>query len=435
MAYKKLQMPVLNESPVLRYFTFFYLYIMQGIPAGFALTAIANYLLGEHVEPQRVGAFIAFVGLPWTLQFVWGPLIDRYQYSVIGHRKHWVVLSQWAAIVASLGLLTVSHPQFQLPLLSFLFFVHSIFASIQVASVDAMAISIAPEGERGKLNGFMRGGFLLGIAFGSAVLSLVLHNYSFGSAALIQTLALCAFSVVFFFTKLDRKDPLLPWLSHNKEKRIADAANPAFKLVFKKVFNGITSQKSLQYFGVVAAVYFCSSVFIRSYTYHLINVLKWPDKSVSLLQGGWGSIVTFVAIIVAGITSDKMGAKPMQVKVMWGVCLFLILLNCSSLLWHYDLFSGSALVLWNLADPLLSVTIFPILMGLCIKKVEGSQFTTYLALINLCDVIGSYVTGWCLGIVPVPVLGLGCGVFLLLLLLFLKIKSNYSVIPGNLIDS
>ncbi len=82
--------PVLNESPVLRYVTFFYLYIMQGIPAGFALTAISNYLLGKHIEPQRVGSFIAFVGLPWTLQFIWGPLIDRYQYSFIGHRKHWV---------------------------------------------------------------------------------------------------------------------------------------------------------------------------------------------------------------------------------------------------------------------------------------------------------------------------------------------------------
>jgi hypothetical protein len=41
----------------------------------------------------------------------------------------------------------------------------------------------------------------------------------------------------------------------------------------------------------------------------------------------------------------------------------------------------------------LCVTIFPILMGLCCQKVEGSQFTFYLELINLCDVTGSYVTG------------------------------------------
>ena len=45
-----MRMPVLSESPVLRYFTFFYLYVMQGISAGFALTALSNYLLGRGVE-------------------------------------------------------------------------------------------------------------------------------------------------------------------------------------------------------------------------------------------------------------------------------------------------------------------------------------------------------------------------------------------------
>lgn len=62
-----LTLPVLNESAYLRYFTFFYLYVMQGIPAGFALTALANYLIGKNIAPERVGTFIAVVGLPWIL--------------------------------------------------------------------------------------------------------------------------------------------------------------------------------------------------------------------------------------------------------------------------------------------------------------------------------------------------------------------------------
>jgi hypothetical protein len=37
----------LKQNKLLRYFTFFYLYVMQGIPAGFASTALANYLTGE----------------------------------------------------------------------------------------------------------------------------------------------------------------------------------------------------------------------------------------------------------------------------------------------------------------------------------------------------------------------------------------------------
>ena len=272
---------------------------------------------------------------------------------------------------------------------------HSIFASVQVASVDAMAIVIAPPNERGRMNRFMRGGFLLGTAFSATVFSLMLHKYGFKNTAIVQSITLSIFALIFFFTKLERNNTLLPSFKKSVAKDM-ERKDPPFKTVFLTVYKGITNKKSLQYFALVSLVYFCSSVFIRSYTYHLIHVMQWNDKDVSYLQGGYGSIVTFVAILIAGSISDKIGHKKLQVKVMWAVCVFLLLLNATHYLWIYKYYSGAALLLWNLADPLLSVTIFPILMGLCLKKVEGSQFTTYLALINLCDVLGSYVTGWSL---------------------------------------
>ncbi|MGI8952252.1 MAG: MFS transporter [Chitinophagaceae bacterium] len=420
--------PVLHESAYLRYLTFFYLYIMQGIPAGFALTALANYLIGKNVSSERVGTFIAFVGVPWILQFVWGPLIDRFQYSSMGNRKHWIVFSQWASILVTTGLFSISQPQYNLPLLSAVFFTNSICASIQVASVDAMAITIAPANERGRMNGFMRGGFLLGIAFSSTVFSIMLHSYSFKATAMVQTITFAIFSLIFFFTKLERDNTFLPSRKRVNPKNTAEK-NPPFKTVFKTVYKGITSAKSLHYFALIALVYFCSSVFIRSYTFHLIHVMKWSDKQVSLLQGGWGSIVTFIAIIIAGSKSDKMGHKPLQIKIMWAVCIFLLIVNITHNLWSYRYYSGFFLVAWNLADPLLSVCIFPILMGLCLKKVEGSQFTTYLALINLCDVLGSYVTGWSLTAIAAPTLGLLCGLSLLCVLIVIKFRKNYSVIP------
>ncbi len=423
-------MPVLSVSAGWRYGTFLYLYIMQGIPAGFALTALANYLLGKGVSSGQVGTFIALVGLPWTVQFIWGPLIDRFQYSGMGHRKHWVVLSQWLAVLASCGLLLVRKPEMQVAVLSLVFFIHSIFASIQVSSVDAMAITITPVEQRGRINAYMRGGFLLGTSFGAAGLSYLLHARGFRVAAECQTGLLAFFSAIFFFTKIDPQDKILPSFGESGESSKRQTENPDLNLVFRRVYQGITNRISIRYFLLVSAIYFCSSVFIRSYTYHLINVLRWPDNQVSLLQGSWGSVLTILAIIVAGATSDKIGAKTMQVKVMWGVCFFLIALNASYLLWTYRLYSGAGLMLWNLADPLLSVCVFPILMGLCFKNVEGSQFTTYLALINLCDVAGSFITGWLLEFVPAPAMGLFCGFFLLTVLVILKKKSNFRIIPG-----
>ena len=420
----------LDKSSGLRYFTFFYLYILQGVPAGFSLTAIANFLVGKHVNPEKIGTFIALAGLPWILQFVWGPLIDRFQYSSMGNRKHWIVFSQWCSVIITTALFSISEPANNLSLLGLIFFVNSIAASIQVASVDAMAITITPVNERGKVNGFMRGGFLLGTAFSSTVFSIMLHNFNFKTVAIVHTLILVFLSLIFFFTKINSSNTLLPALVKRNDINRSVQKNPPFKMVFKNIYRGITSLQSLQYLGLIAVIYFCSSIFIRSYTYHLINVMKWPDKTVSVLQGGWGSIVTFIAILIAGNQSDKWGAKYLQVKVMWSVCIFLLILNATYTFWNFHLYSGLALVLWNLADPLLSVAVFPILMGLCLKKIEGSQFTTYLAIINLCDVFGSYVTGWSLNIIGAPMLGLLCGVCLLLVLIFIKAHKNYSVIPG-----
>ena len=48
-------------------------------------------------------------------------------------------------------------------------------------------------------------------------------------------------------------------------------------------------------------------------------------------------------------------------------------------------------------------------MTLCRRGVEGSQFTAYMALVNLADVAGNYVAGYALTVTSAPVIGLACG--------------------------
>lgn len=412
-----MQLPALNESASLRYGTFFYLYFMQGIPSGFALTTLSNYLIGKQVPPQVVGGFIAIVGLPWIIQFIWGPFIDRFQFSVMGNRKHWVVASQFMATIASLSLLLIDRPEQQIPLMSAAFFVHSIFASIQDASVDAMAISVIPKPERGRTNGFMRGGFLLGIALGAAGLSIVLHAKGFRNAALLQSLLLLGFTIITLFIKVDRADRLLPSFGPTPIPT-TKLSNPNIRSLFKRLYAAITMPSNLRYFAIVATVYFAFSVFIRSFSYHLIHELHWPDKSLSVLQGSWGTAVSFIALMIGGMVADKFGPRRLQVRIMWILGIFLLVINALFFIWHIELVPTIGLIFWNIADPLFSIAAFPILMELCAEQVEGSQFTTYMALINLCDVLGSYLTGWALASLSAPLLGLCCGFIILLMLRF-----------------
>jgi hypothetical protein len=53
----------------------------------------------------------------------------------------------------------------------------------------------------------------------------------------------------------------------------------------------------------------------------------------------------------------------------------------------------SGIILYGLADPMFRIASKPVLMSVCLMKVEGSQFNTYMALINHCVVIRVYFSG------------------------------------------
>lgn len=422
----------LNESRGLRYFSFFYLYIMQGIPAGFATTAICNYLAGKGIQPQVIGTFAAIVGIPWIIQIIWGPIIDRYQYSVIGHRKQWLVLTQLIAAMASLSLLLVDDPVKEIGLLTIVFFIHSVFASIQDASADAIAIDVTPENERGRVNAFMRGGFLVGYAVGSAALSWMMHTYSYHSAVGLQSFILLGFTVITCIIRLDKKDSLLPSFRKNENLSTdignSSESNPSLRLLFTELYRGIIARHNLTLFCIILLVYMLNSFFIGGYSYYIIHFLHWPDKEVSILQGAWGSILTLLVIFAGGVLSDRIGASKLMRMVMLGIGCYLIMVNSLFPFWHNKTLTTSGLILWNFADPLFSVATFPLLMNMCRVKVQGSQFTAYMALINFSGIVGGYAIGWAQTFVKVYWLGLFSGIIIIIALIHLQIKNRHSVV-------
>lgn len=418
------QLPVLKESAKLRYFTFFYLYAMQGLPAGFALTAIANFLIGKGVSAVTIGTFDALIGLPWIFQFIWGALIDRYQYSAMGHRKQWIVFSQLATIIVTMLLLSVKNPVLELGYITTIFFIHSIFASIQDAGVDATAIAIVPLTEQGRVNAFMRAGLLLGVAVGSAGFSTLLHHYGFFYAAACQSLLLLVFFILTYITKIDRSDSYRPSFNqkNNSQASTQKTENPDILWLLKRLYRGIIHKNSLKTFGLIALVYLCLSIFVRSFSFHLIHNLHWDDNRLSVLQGTWGSLATVCVTLGGGILADRIGPGKLQFFVVVALCVFFLTFDALGFLWIHKPFTTTGLILYNMADPMFSVAAMPVLMALCLAKVEGSQFTTYMALVNLCDVIGAYVSGWGMQVTTAPVIGFICGFVMLIGLVLYRYK-------------
>ena len=73
---------------------FFALYVTEGIPLGFAATAVAYYLRKLGVGPAEIGAFVGSFYLPWAFKWAFGPMVDVFRSQRFGHRRAWIMGTQ-----------------------------------------------------------------------------------------------------------------------------------------------------------------------------------------------------------------------------------------------------------------------------------------------------------------------------------------------------
>ncbi len=393
------------------------------IPSGFALTAVANYLAQRQVDPLVIANFGARIGIPWSVQFLWGPLIDRYQGSPMGRRKPWVLGAQFAAFLASLGVIAIRDPASEITALSIAFLIHGLFASVQDAGVDAMAISIIPESERGRINACMRAGIMVGAGLGAAVWASLIQDLGFTSAAIAQSAVLLTMTLLTAFVRERPGDSLVPW-GHRVAKEVEldrttleiepeYTPHPSLRQVFVELAKGFFVLRSLLIFGLILVVYTGAQVFIQAYPRHLIRMLHWTDVDTSRYMGVGGTVVGLLATIIVFLVADRIGPRRLMVVMMVLIGGFLVGFDLIGDYWGTTGLAAGGLILWFMFDPGFSVACMPVLMGLCRKGVEGSQFTAYMSLVNLSVVGGGLLSGWAQESFSVPTIGLTTGLVLL----------------------
>lgn len=404
-------MPTLSQSRPLRYISFFYLYVMQGVPSGLALTALTNYLAAEGVTAQRLATFGAVVGLPWGFKFVWGPLVDRFQGFAMGRRRPWVLLAQVMAFLASLGLLLPANPTQNLDPLMWAFVLHGVFASLQDVSVDALAITVVPAQERGRVNALMKCGMVTGQALGAAGLALLIRYQGFQAAALAQSMLLLALTILTFFI---RERPEDAWLSFRHTGLLAaQDESTSLRRLLGELVRALLSRRSLALFGAVAVVFIGERLFQRVYVLHLIQQAGWTDTSVSVLSGTYGTLAALVLALGGGWLSDRIGAQRLLIGMALAMASLHIGFSLSQSWWANTTVATTALVVRQTLEPLFSIAALPVLMGLCQRSVAGAQFAFYMALSNQADVLGIYLSGSLYDQFPTWVIGLGCGLAML----------------------
>jgi PAT family beta-lactamase induction signal transducer AmpG len=162
-----MRLPNLLATARGRLFAFFLLYTTEGVPLGFAATAVATQLRRMGVGPAEIGAFVAAFYVPWAFKWAFGPLVDVFRSRRWGHRRAWILGTQLGMVLTLLSVMWVPLPQ-GLAWFTALLFVHNLIAATQDVAIDALAVSTLADEERGLANGLMFAGASLGQAIGGA---------------------------------------------------------------------------------------------------------------------------------------------------------------------------------------------------------------------------------------------------------------------------
>ena len=138
----------------------------SGLPLLLTLTVLQAWLTEHEVSLTTIG-FAGLVGLPYTVKFLWAPLLDRFTPLGLGRRRSWLVIFQ-CCLAASIALLGLQDPGQRLWLVAVAALLVTFFSASQDIVVDAYRRESLSDSEQGLGASMYTYGYRLGVLLASA---------------------------------------------------------------------------------------------------------------------------------------------------------------------------------------------------------------------------------------------------------------------------
>ncbi len=385
------------ESRAGRLLAFSLLYLSEGIPFGFSAIALTAYLRQSGVGLTEIGLFTASLYAPWGFKPLWAPLIDLINVRRFGHFRFWIFGAQ-TLMILTLALVMIIDPGANLRLLTLLIVIHNIFAATQDIAIDALAVGILPEKERGVANGFMFGASYLGQAVGGSGALFLAGALGFRATFpfVCGMLALILFGVTM---RLKEPDSLAGEALASAARSAADiwrSLLARLKIYMFDLYQGFFRSGIGPALGVVFALAPNGALALGLALGSTMMVDLGMNESQIAQLNVYATVAAAAGCVIGGWVSDRMGHRKSLafwyaftvIPTFWlsgkftgasgmeGVTLASYTVSAIS----YSFFSG-----------LIAGTGAAVFMGLTSPLVAATQFSGYMALRNL---MYSYSSTW-----------------------------------------
>lgn len=174
--------------------------LLLGFSSGLPLLLIGStlkaWMKDEKVDLTIIGIF-AMVGLPYTLKFLWAPVMDRFVPPFLDRRRGWILIFQ-ICLFFTLGALAFCQPASSPFLVALLGLFIAFFSASQDIAIDAYRRDILEDQELGFGSSLAVNGYRVGLLVAGAGALAIADAFSWRTSYLVMA-SLIALSMIFTF--------------------------------------------------------------------------------------------------------------------------------------------------------------------------------------------------------------------------------------------
>ena len=338
----------------------------SGLPLFLTSTTLKAWMTVEKVDLTVIGVF-SLVGLPYSLKFLWSPLLDRFVPPFLGRRRGWLVLTQVGLFLA-IAAMAFQSPKQALQLLAVNALLIALLSATQDIGFDAYRTDVLQERE-------------MGAGAAVAVLGYRIALLVTGSLALILAdhipwpmvyLLISGLMLVGLVTSFWAPEPIL-------RDRPPESLAAAVTLPFIEFFQRSGLLRGILIL-VFIVIYKIGDSLVKSMSTPFLLQTGFSQTDIGTIQGGLGLLATIVGTLAGGAILSKIGVN----RSLW---IFGGLQAVSNLSYFFLAQSGknyslmlSAINLENFCAGLETAAFVAFLMSLCNQRFSATQYALFSSL-------------------------------------------------------
>ena len=310
----------------------------------------------------------------------------------MGRRRPWILFAETGMILTLSLILLIPDPSTSFKTVAGIFLVYNIFTSLQDVSTDALAVDILRSDEFEKVNSYMFSSKIIGGMIGGAGLGSIIGFVGIKGAILLQIPILLLIMMAPLFMTERPGDIRFPW---NKSERELWSEDEEEVRNFAQILSNIRTAFSLRstQLGIVLSLTISLSYFLVPVLPLLfVQELGWDEEYFNATKGGLLLIVLMIGYVVGGQLGKKFGGKSVIIYSALGGTLLTVCWGLSEPLWTNSAFLISLWSVHTFIWGMASINIYSLMMKITWPEVGGTQFTAYMAMMNLSAVIGYALT-------------------------------------------